>query len=159
MRVLSSGATYRPGGVEPELYVLSGSQLLVEGKDYEIPDKAVLTDAGEYNITVALMGNYDGVINVIYKISRRSVTSTDIEYGSTVKVTFDGVTLKEGKDYVVTKETNEKGDVVTTVEGIGNYKGTASHTEKNDNEESLSFFERLINAIMQLFEKLFNIGI
>lgn len=157
VRVLSSGATYSPKGVEPELYVLSGSQLLVEGQDYEILDKSVLTDAGEYNLTVALMGNFDGVINVIYKISRRSVTSTDIEYGSTVKVTFDGVTLKEGKDYIVTKETNENGDVVTTVEGIGNYKGTASHTENKDNEESLSWFERFINAIKELFEKLFNI--
>lgn len=159
VRVLSSGATYTPDGVEPELYVLSGSQLLVEGQDYEILDKSILTDAGEYNITVSLMGNFDGVINVIYKISQRSIKNTDIEYGDTVKITYEGVVLKEGKDYIVTKETNENGDVVTTVEGIGNYKGTASHTEKNDNEQSLSFFERLINAIKELFEKLFNIGI
>ena len=159
VRVLSSGATYRPEGVEPELYVLSGRQLLVEGQDYKLLDNAAFKDAGEYNITVSLIGNYDGVINAIYKISRRSITRTDIEYGDTVKITCEGVALEEGKDYIVTKETNENGDVVTTVEGIGNYKGTASHTEKNDNEQSLSFFERLINAIMQLFEKLFNIGI
>lgn len=163
VRVLSSGATYSPKGVEPELYVFSGSEMLVEGKDYEVLNNSVLTEVGEYNIPVSLMGNYDGVINVAYKISRRSITSTDIEYGDMVKITCEGVTLEEGKDYIVTKETNENGDVITTVEGIGNYKGTDTHTEKgnsnSDSQTSESWLVRLINAIMQLFERLFNIGV
>ncbi len=160
VRVLSGSSTYSPEGVEPELYVMSGTQRLVEGRDYEVLNKSVLKEVGEYNITVALMGNYDGVINVNYKISGRSIKSTDIEFGDTVKITCEGVTLKEGKDYTVTKETNENGDVVTTIEGIGNYKGTDTHTERNSNSQtSLNWFRRFIDAIRSLFDKLFNIGL
>ena len=158
VRVLSGSSTYSPAGVEPELYVMSGTQRLVEGLDYEVLNKSVLKEVGEYNITVALMGNFNGVINVTYEVSRRSVKRTDIEYGDTVKITCEGVTLEEGKDYVVTKQTNENGDVITTVEGIGNYKGTDTHTEKSGNSQtSLSWFQRFIDAIKNLFEKLFNI--
>lgn len=158
VRVLSSGAIYSPEGVKPEIYVFSGNEMLVEGQDYEILDNSVFTDVGEYNIPVSLMGNYDGVINVTYKISRRSIENTDIEYGDTVKITYQGVTLEEGKDYIVTKGTNENGDVITTVEGIGNYKGTDSYTEKSKTPTFLNWFENLINAIRRLFEMLFNIG-
>lgn len=160
MRVISGSSTYSPEGVEPLLYVYCGVDLLVEGKDYEIVENALLTTAGEHNIAISLKGNYYGIINITYEVLRRSVKRTDIEYGDTVKITCEGVTLEEGKDYIVTKETKENGDVVTTVEGIGNYKGTDTHTEKSgNNQTSFSWFENFINAIMQLFEKLFNIGL
>lgn len=159
VQVLDSGSVYTPKGVTPEIYVYCDSKLLIEGQDYEVLDNPVLTDAGEYNIAVSLIGNYDGVINATYKISRKSIAKTNIEYGDTVKITYQGVPLEEGKDFIVTKETNENGDVITTVEGLGNYKGTDTHTEKSgNNQTSLNLLERLINAIMQLFEKLFNIN-
>ena len=160
MRVISGSSTYSPKGVEPLLYVYCGATLLVEGKDFEIIENALLTDAGEYNIALSLMGNYYGIINITYEVSRRSIKRADIEYGDTVKITCEGVALEEGKDYIVTKETKENGDVVTTVEGIGNYKGTDTHTERNSNSQtSLNWFQQLIDAIRSLFEKLFNIGI
>ncbi|MBQ7116430.1 MAG: leucine-rich repeat domain-containing protein [Clostridia bacterium] len=161
--VLHDSVTYSPNGIEPKLYVYNGVQKLVEGQDYEILNNSVFTDAGEYNIAVSLIGNYDGVVNVTYKVARKSIKQAEFMYGDTVEIVCDGVELVEGKDYVVTKETNEDGDVVTTVEGIGNYKGTHTHTEKGngssgDSQNSESWFIRLINAIMSLFERLFNIG-
>lgn len=159
VRVLSSGAIYSPEGVKPEIYVFNGNRSLVEGQDYEILDDSVLTEVGEYNIPVSLIGNYDGVINVTYKVARRSITQTNIVYGDTVKITYQGVTLEEGKDYVVTKETNENDDVITIVEGIGNYKGTDTHTQKSNNKSTFNWFEIFINAIKRLFSSLFNIGV
>ena len=159
IRVISGSSTYKPKGVEPLLYVYCGATLLVEGKDFEIIENALLTDAGEYNIALSLMGNYYGIINITYEVSRRSIKRADIEYGDTVKITCEGVALEEGKDYIVTKETKENGDVVTTVEGIGNYKGTDTNTERNSNSQtSLNWFQQLIDAIRSLFDKLFNIG-
>ena len=160
--VINDSPTYSPDGVKPKIYVYNGVQKLVEGQDYEILNNSVIKNAGEYNIAVSLIGNYDGVINITYKVARKSIKQAEFVCGDTVKIICDGVTLEEGKDFIVTKETNEDGDVVTTVEGIGNYKGTFTHTEDNknsgDSQNSESWFIRLINAIMSLFERLFNIG-
>ena len=162
VRALNTGSVYSPKGVIPEIYVFSGSNRLVQGQDYEILENSVLKDAGEYNIAVSLIGNYDGVVNIVYKISRKPIAKTNIEYGNTVKITYQGVTLEEGKDYTVIKETNENGDIVTTVKGIGNYSGTDSYTQKSNNQSSSSvfnWFENFINAIRRLFSSLFNIGV
>ncbi len=160
--VINDSPTYSPNGVKPKIYVYNGVQKLVEGQDYEILNNSVFKDAGEYNIAVSLIGNYDGIINVTYKVARKSIKQAEFMYGDTVKIICDGVTLEEGKDFIVTKETNEDGDVVTTVEGIGNYKGTHTHTEDNktsgDSEASANWFVKLINLIKQFFERLFNIG-
>lgn len=157
--VLDTGSVYTPKGVTPKLYVYSGNKLLVEGQDYEMLENRVLTDAGEYNLAVSLIGNYDGIINATYKISRKPIAKTNIEYGDIVTITYKGVTLEEGKDYIVTKETTENGDEVTTVKGIGNYSGTDSYTKKANNQHNFNWFENLINAIRRLFESLFNISV
>ncbi len=163
IQVLNDSATYNPNGVKPKIYVSNGTQKLVEGQDYDVLNKQVLTDAGEYNITVSLIGNYDGVINITYKVARRSIKQAEFMFGDTVEVICQGVTLEEGKDFIVTKETNENGDAVTTVEGIGNYEGTFTHTEDNktnsNSQTSVNWFVKLINLIKQLIERLFNIGI
>ena len=161
VQVIDTGSVYDPKGITPEIYVFSGGKILVEGQDYELLDNPVLKDAGEYNIAISLIGNYDGVINATYKVSRKSISKTNIEYGDTVKITHGSVTLQEGKDYIVTKETNENGDVVTTVQGIGNYRGTDSYTQNNksDNKLSFSWFENFLNLIRKLFNNLFNIGV
>lgn len=162
IHVLNDSPTYSPDGVKPKIYVYNGTQKLVEGQDYELMNNSVLSAAGEYNIAVSLIGNYDGVINLTYKVAKRSIKQTQITLGDTVKVVYDGVQLEEGKDFIVTRETDEKGKLVTTVEGIGNYEGTFTHTEDNKNsgkgEESESWILKLINLIVQFFERLFNIG-
>ena len=161
IQVLNDSATYNPNGVEPKIYVSNGTQKLVEGQDYEILNNSVLTDAGEYNIAVSLIGNYDGVINVTYKVARRSIKQAEFMFGDTVEVICEGVSLEEGKDFIVTKETNENGDIVTTVEGIGNYEGTFTYNESNhsNTQTSANWFVKLINLIKQLLERLFNIGL
>ena len=163
IQVLNDSATYSPNGVKPKIYVSNGTQKLVEGQDYEVLNKQVLTDAGEYNITVSLIGNYDGVINATYKVARRSIKQAEFMFGDTVEIIYEGVALEEGKDFIVTKETNENGDIVTTVEGIGNYEGTFTYNESNhsnsNTQTSANWFVKLINLIKQLFERLFNIGI
>ncbi len=163
INVLNDSATYTPNGVKPKIYVSNGTQKLVEGQDYEILNNSVLTDAGEYNIAVSLIGNYDGIINIRYKVARRSIKQAEFMFGDTVEVIYQGIALEEGKDFVVTKETNENGNVVTTVEGIGNYEGTLTHTEKNhsngNSQTSVNWLVKLINLIKQFFERLFNIGV
>ena len=164
IHVTYDSPTYNPNGVKPKIYVSNGTQKLVEGQDYEMLNNSVITDAGEYNITVSLIGNYDGVINVTYKVARRSIKQAEFMFGDTVEIIYQGVALEEGKDFVVTKQTNENGKVVTTVKGIGNYEGTFTHTEKNqsnsdsDSQASTNWLVKLINAIKQFFERLFNIG-
>ncbi len=159
IRALDTGSVYTPKGVTPKLYIYSGNKLLVEDQDYEMLDNRVLTDAGEYNLAVSLIGNYDGVINATYKISRKAITKTEIKYGSDVTITYKGEVLEEGKDYTVERETKENGDVVTTVNGIGNYRGTDSYTKKANNYQSFNWFENFLNAIRQLLNSLFNIGV
>lgn len=163
IRVIGDNVTYSPGGVEPKIYVFNGIQKLVEGQDYELLNNTVLTAAGEYNIAVSLVGNYDGVINLTYKVERRSIRQTEIMFGDTVKVVYKGVQLEEGKDFTVTKETKENGCVVTTVEGIGNYEGSFTHTEDNENNSesqiSVNWLARFFDLIKQLFERLFSIGV
>ncbi len=163
IRVIGDNATYSPGGVEPKIYVFNGIQKLVEGQDYELLNNTVLTAAGEYNIAVSLIGNYDGVINLTYKVERRSIKQTEIMFGDTVKVVYNGVQLEEGKDFTVTKETKENGCVVTTVEGIGNYEGSFTHTEDNKNNSEnpifVNWLARFFDLIKQLFERLFSIGV
>lgn len=163
IRVIGDNVTYSPGGVEPKIYVFNGIQKLVEGQDYELLNNTVLTAAGEYNIAVSLVGNYDGVINLTYKVERRSIRQTEIMFGDTVKVVYNGVQLEEGKDFTVTKETKENGCVVTTVEGIGNYEGSFTHTEDNENNSesqiSVNWLARFFDLIKQLFERLFSIGV
>ncbi len=159
VRVLSGSSTYKPNGVKPKVYAFSDVETLVEGQDFEILNNPLLKGAGEYNIAVSFIGNYYGVTNVTYTVSRRSISSTDIEYGDTIKITFRGETLKEGRDYTVTKEIDENGDIVTTIKGMGNYKGTYSYIQEGDNQSILSWFENLFASIKRMFERLFNIGI
>lgn len=163
IRVIGDNATYSPGGVEPKIYVFNGIQKLVEGQDYELLNNTVLTAAGEYNIAVSLIGNYDGVINLTYKVERRSIKQTEIMFGDTVKVVYNSVQLEEGKDFTVTKETKENGCVATTVEGIGNYEGSFTHTEDNKNNSEnpifVNWLARFFDLIKQLFERMFSIGV
>ena len=162
IHVVSDSATYSPDGVKPKIYVYNGVQRLVEGQDYEILNNSVLTAAGDYNIPISFIGNYDGVINLTYKVSRKSIKQAEFMFGDTVKVICDGVELEEGKDFTVTKEADDDGEIVTTVKGIGNYEGTHTHTEKSQSSSNTqtneSWIIKLINLIMQFFERLFNIG-
>ena len=162
IHVVSDSATYSPDGVKPKIYVYNGVQRLVEGQDYEILNNSVLTAAGDYNIPISFIGNYDGVINLTYKVSRKSIKQAEFMFGDTVKVICDGVELEEGKDFVVTKEADDDGEIVTTVKGIGNYEGTHTHTEKSQSSSNTqtneSWIIKLINLIVQFFERLFNIG-
>mgnify|MGYP003299834431 CR=1 FL=1 len=155
---LDNSAVYDPAGITPDIDLFSGSIKLVEGIDYELIENQILTAAGTYNISVSLMGNYDGVVNASYTVEKKSISETDIEYGDSVVVTDRGVVLEEGKDYTVKKSVSESGDIVTTIRGIGNYCGKASYTRIN-NSKLLNWFEQLINAIKSMLQKLLSIGV
>lgn len=106
---------------------------LKRGRDYEVTYKNNV-NIGKAKIVVNGIGKYKGKAVGYFRIIRVPMTETTV---STVrfatpgnapkyKVTFSGMTLKEGEDYTLTvKNNNVAGYKQATVilKGMGNYKG------------------------------------
>ncbi|MDO4192474.1 MAG: Ig-like domain-containing protein [Erysipelotrichaceae bacterium] len=112
---------------------------LIEGMDYEIA-YTKNTNVGTATVTATGKGKYTGTVKKTFKITARNINETDIsvsdtaEYAAkgaipTVKVTYNGKTLKSGKDYTVTYKTNKAvGTATATIKGKGNFSGSADYT-------------------------------
>ncbi|MBR3345312.1 MAG: Ig-like domain-containing protein [Solobacterium sp.] len=112
---------------------------LTEGTDYQIV-YTKNTNAGTATVTVTGKGGYTGTVKKTFKIAARNINETDIsvsetaEYAAkgaipTVKVTYNGKTLKSGKDYTVTYAANKAvGTATATIKGKGNFSGSAKQT-------------------------------
>ncbi len=85
-------------------------------------------------VTAKAGGNYKGSVKAEFTISAADITAAaaevaDVVYQGTpqkpaVKVTYNGVTLTEGKDYTVSYENNtEVGKGTAKITGAGNYTG------------------------------------
>ncbi|MCR5450703.1 MAG: Ig-like domain-containing protein [Solobacterium sp.] len=112
---------------------------LTEGTDYQIV-YTKNTNAGTATVTLYGDGKYTGTVKKTFKITARNINETDIsvsetaEYAAkgaipTVKVTYNGKTLRNGKDYTVTYKTNKAvGTATATIKGKGNFSGSADYT-------------------------------
>ena len=94
-------------------------KVLTENVDYELSYTGDTTNVGTVKITIKGKGNYNGSIEVSYKITRRKVTLTSATdskvYDKTpltnhnVAVGVDGFVKEEGATYNVTGSQTEKG--------------------------------------------------
>lgn len=117
-----------------EVYSLSG-QLLSEYEHYEVSYKNN-TDCGVATVTVTGVGEYAGVVNVNFNITKKNVS--DLSYAEIPDVTYSGEAhtpdpviyfgnklLVKGVDYTVSYSANiNVGRVTITITGIGNFTGT-----------------------------------
>ncbi len=117
-------------GAAPDIHILYGHQLLVEGVDYTVSytnNKSVTTDSKPATYKITGKGDFTGTISGTYKIVPKSLYSIGwdstfdraiqpVVYSPTaksynVKLTIkqNGVLLKEGKDYRIVYEKDRNG--------------------------------------------------
>ncbi len=110
---------------------------LAEGTDYAISGNKG-TAAGTYTMTLTGKGNYTGIRTAAFQIVPKTLTDSMVVVPAgphyyTGSVITPAVTVKDGiytltkdTDYTVTYQNNTNaGTATVTVEGKGNYKGTA----------------------------------
>ena len=115
---------------------------MAEGTDYTLAYRNNI-NVGTAAVLITGKGNFDsGTIERTFKIKPANVSAVTI--GSVAnqtytgkaltpkpKLTFNGMTLKEGTDYTLSYENNTKvGTATITITGKGNYTGTKSATFK-----------------------------
>ena len=114
-----------------------------DGKDipetaYAISYSEGCTDAGTYEVTVSLQGEYTGSAKASFTIAAKSLSKASITVSPktltyngkkqtpAVTVVLDGHDLTEGKDYTLSFSSNQNvGTAKVKVKGKGNYKGSA----------------------------------
>lgn len=141
--------TYDGTPLRPEMEVYFGTDLLTEGKDYEIRLENNIS-AGTATVTVIGIGRFEGERTYNFTILPCEISEKDIsvsgslEYNGApvepqITVTKDGKVLQYGEDYIVTYFDNtDVGTAYVTVEGIGNYCNSVNleyEIYKNENEE------------------------
>lgn len=148
---------YSPNGIEPELSLYIGNNLLCECEDYEIIGLDKIKGVGTYNIAVKGTGNLSGTQNFTLDVLPRSITNAKVISKDGVKVTDSKNTLVEGVDYKLEKRTTESGELETYVVGIGNYtdekrvSSTGASFETNLLYRLFAFFEKIFEAIRNIF--------
>lgn len=148
---------YSPNGIEPELSLYIGNNLLCEGEDYEVIGLDKVNGVGTYNIAVKGTGNLSGTQNFTLDVLPRSITNAKVTSKDGVKVTDSKNTLVEGVDYKVEKRTTESGELETYVVGIGNYTDEKRVSSTGDSFETnllyrlFAFFEKILNALRGVF--------
>ncbi len=141
---------YSPNGIEVDLALYMGNDLLTEGEDYEVIGLDKVTGVGTYNIAVKGKGNLNGTKNLTLDVLPRSITEAKISSTDGVKVTDSKYTLVEGVDYKIEKRATESGELETYVVGIGNYTD-----EKRVGSTGDSFETNILYRIFAMFEKIF----
>ena len=139
-----SAQTYTGNDIEPTSVIIKdGSHTLQSGTDFTFSyDKN--RNAGTATLIITGMGNYMGTASKTFTISPKPIDGADIELvkdsfnynGSEQTVSIKSVTLSDGiqlanTDYVVAEGSNKAanaGDITLTINGTGNYAGTATTT-------------------------------
>lgn len=141
----TSDLTYNGQLQTPSIQVTHDGVLLKEGVDYTLTGSTSVVKAGTYEFAVTGINNYTGTINGSFTIRETTkielfssdVTVSDLTYNGkpqspSIKVTHNGVLLKEGVDYTLSGSTSatNAGTYYFTVTGINNYTGTISGSFK-----------------------------
>ncbi len=149
-------AYYTPNGVKPRLSLYLGEDKLVEGEHYEVLGLDKVKNVGVYNISISGKGNFSGTKNFTLEVLPRSITVTKIVSTGDVKVIDSQYTLVEGVDYKIENRTDETGENVSYVVGIGNYTDETALTPSNNSMETTGFL-RLLEILINFFSLLFGI--
>lgn len=130
---------YTGKSIKPSPKVSFNGMDLKEGRDYALSYRSN-KNVGTAKVTITGKGRFEGKKKVTFKITRASLSKATISKvgsqtytGSAIKpipkVTFNGKTLKKGKDYKLSYENNTKvGAAKVTVKGKGNFKGSSTQT-------------------------------
>ena len=130
--------TYTGTNKCPAVTVKYDGVTLKKNTDYTVKYENYV-NAGTATVTITGKGDYTGTKTASYTIKRRNVTTTTMTLsktsftysgkaiGPTLTVTYNGMTLKKGTDYVVAYTNNtEPGTATVTITGKGNYGGKLS---------------------------------
>ena len=137
---------YNGGAIQPTPEVKDGETILAPGRDFKF-SYSDNTNAGTATLTITGKGNYTGIAEKKFTIEPKNIESAIIVLGGLnrpytgeeqtveiVSVTLpdgDGVNLERDIDYTVKDNSNTATDaakIVLTIEGKGNYTGTAEKT-------------------------------
>ena len=137
---------YNGGAIQPTPEVKDGETILAPGRDFKF-SYSDNTNAGTATLTITGKGNYTGIAEKKFTIEPKNIESAIIVLGGLnrpytgeeqtveiVSVTLpdgDGVNLERDIDYTVKDNSNTATDaakIVLTIEGMGNYTGTAEKT-------------------------------
>lgn len=151
---------YNGGAIQPTPEVKDGETTLAPGGDFKF-SYSDNTKAGTATVTITGIGNYTGIAEKKFTIEPKNIGSAIIVLGSLsrpytgeeqtveiVSVTLpdgEGVYLERDVDYTVKDNSNtatDAAEIVLTIEGMGNYTGTAAKTwEITRTEPKLADFD------------------
>ncbi len=135
--------TYTGSPIVPNVSVRFNGENLMEGTDYTLAVKnntaisagaaaakrpvVIVTGKGAYGQKGEF--NFDILKADIKDATIPSTLKVKAEAKIDVKIAYNGVALKNGKDYKLSKEkANKSGELVVTVTGQGNFMGTTTFT-------------------------------
>ena len=152
--------TYTGNRIEPELDVSVSNKHLTENTDFTVK-YADNINVGTAKVTVSGKGIYKVLTSIAnFTIITKNIAPVTIAPVADQNYTGEAVTpsltvtdgsniLREGTDYTVAYKNNvNTGTATATIQGIGNYSGTAS---VNFTILEQSLFERLLSAISTFF--------
>ena len=139
-----SAQTYTGNDIEPTSVIIKdGSHTLESGKDFTF-SYSDNRNAGTATLIITGMGNYMRTASKTFTIAPKSIDRATIKLvkdsfnysGSKQTVSIESVTLSDGiqlanTDYVIEEGSNKAanaGDITLTINGTGNYAGTATTT-------------------------------
>lgn len=122
-----------------DVNVYSDMFKITKGTDYQVTYDGDRVNAGTVKVTVTGIGKYSGTttgkmvinpVNVRNSQVSASIAADKYQYDGKEKkpgmvMSYQGMSLKEGKDYTLSYSNNvQPGTATVTVTGIGNYTGT-----------------------------------
>ena len=139
-----SDQTYTGSEIKPTPDVTDGLSTLHPGTDFTFSYSGNQNVGGNATLTIEGMGNYMGTASKTFTIAPKSIDGATItlvqdrfDYDGSVKtvsidsVTLSGIQLAADTDYVVEEGSNKATDagyIILTINGTGNYTGTATTT-------------------------------
>ena len=135
---------YTGSAIEPTPDVKDGSDTLQPGTDFTFSYSGNKNVGDNATLTINGTGNYTGTASKTFTIAPKSIDGATIklvqdrfDYDGSVKtvsidsVTLSGIQLAADTDYVVEEGSNKAADagyITLTINGTGNYTGTATTT-------------------------------
>ena len=168
--------TYTGSAIEPEIDVSVSGEKIIEDTDFTVKysdninvgtAKVTVSGKGVYKV-LSSIANFTIITKSIAPVTFAEISEQDYTGEAvipTITVTDGNRVLKEGVDYTVTFKNNvNEGTAIATIQGIGNYHGTAStsfeirelSTSQSIGNTIIDFFTSLWLKIVSFFTSIFN---
>lgn len=152
--------TYTGSEIEPEIDVSVSGEKVMENTDFSVKysnninvgtAKVTVSGKGAYKV-LSSIANFTIITKSIAPVTFAAISEQDYTGEAvipTITVTDGNRVLKEGVDYTVTLKNNvNEGTATATIQGIGNYHGTASTSFQI---RELSTSQKVTNSILDFF--------